>query len=56
MRFPRLVGVGLLLLAACQGGGHIYDPRADAWKQLQAAGARAAGSDRRVLAVVGGDW
>ena len=57
MRFPRLVGAGLLLLAACRGGsGQVYDPHADAWKQLEAAGRRAAAGHRRVLVVIGGDW
>jgi hypothetical protein len=57
MRFPRLVGAGLFVLAACRGGsGHIYDPKADAWEQLEAAGRHPAAGNRRVLAAVGGDW
>lgn len=48
---------GSLLAASCaRSDGRIYDPRADASKQLAAAAGRAAGSNRRVLAIVGGDW
>jgi hypothetical protein len=56
MRITRVVVLGLLLIAACRGSGRLYDPQADAWRQLQAAGQRAGRSNRRVLAVVGGNW
>ena len=57
MHIARLVVPGLLLLAASTGvGGRLYDPQADAWRELTAAGERAARSNRRVLAVVGGYW
>jgi hypothetical protein len=48
---------GSMLMAGCaRSDGRIYDPRADAAMQLAAAAKRAAGSDRRVLAIIGGDW
>jgi len=48
---------GSMLAASCAGSdGRIYDPRADAAKHLAAAAKRAAGSDKRVLAIIGGDW
>jgi len=44
-----------LAVGATPGPGP-YDPSADAWASLQAAGTAAATSRRRVLAVVGGNW
>jgi hypothetical protein len=56
MRLTRIAGA-LLLVASCAGrGAHIYDPHADAWKQLEAAGRRAGDAHKRVLVVIGGDW
>jgi hypothetical protein len=46
----------MLALSCSRSDGRIYDPRADASKQLAAAAQRAAGSGRRVLAIIGGDW
>jgi len=33
-----------------------YDPSLDGWKQLQAAGRKAAADNRRLLVIVGGNW
>lgn len=33
-----------------------YDPSADGLQELQAAAARAAGGNKRILAMVGGNW
>ena len=56
-RGSAFLPIALLLATSCaRVGGHVYDPQADAWKQLEAAGRRAAAGNRRVLAVVGGDW
>jgi hypothetical protein len=56
-RGSALLPIALLLAAGCaKVGGHVYDSQADAWKQLAAAGRRAAAGHKRVLAIVGGDW
>jgi hypothetical protein len=59
----RGTGVAALTLAAvalaagcARTDGRIYDPRADAAKQLEAAARRAAAGNNRVLAIIGGDW
>jgi hypothetical protein len=56
-------GVATLALAAAalasgcaRSDGRIYDPRADAARQLEAAARRAAAGNKRVLAIIGGDW
>ena len=61
MRRPRAAVaaaiVGSMLAVSCaRSDGRIYDPRANAAKQLTAAGKRAAASDKRVLVIIGGDW
>lgn len=44
-------------LAAAQPGKDLgYDPRADAFRQLDSAIAKAAAEDKRVLLISGGDW
>ncbi len=61
MRLPAVPVLALCLagaaLAAVPGPAAApYDPSLDGWKQLQAAGSRAAREGRRVLVVVGGNW
>ena len=56
MRLTWIAGVTLLAASCAAQPSQIYDPHADAWQQLQAAGRRAAAGHRRVLAIVGGDW
>lgn len=48
---------GAALAVGCtRGDGRIYDHRADAAGQLEAAARRAAAGNKRVLAIIGGDW
>ncbi|MBP1621762.1 MAG: hypothetical protein H6Q02_2529 [Acidobacteria bacterium] len=44
-----------LAFAAAPASGP-YDPSADGLQELQAAAARAAGGNKRILAMVGGNW
>jgi hypothetical protein len=57
MRTAGIVAAAVVLVASCAASGErIYDPQADAWKQLEAAATRAREGHRRVLAIIGGDW
>jgi hypothetical protein len=52
-----LAFAGVVLTVACaRPSGRIYDHRADAARQLEAAARRAAAGQKRVLAIIGGDW
>jgi thiol-disulfide isomerase/thioredoxin len=61
-RVAATVVLGLFALAGSVAGETAapvkgpYDPAANGWKQVQAAAATAAGSGKRVLVVVGGNW
>jgi hypothetical protein len=48
------LGVASMVTGATGPGP--YDPAVDASEQLRAAGRRAQGTNRRVLAMVGGNW
>ena len=55
----RLVILSLTFVAAASlamAAEGPYDPGADAWKDVQQAGSRAAAAHRNVLVVVGGNW
>jgi hypothetical protein len=51
-----VLATAFLLVGGALAAGQIYDPQADAWQQLEDAGRRAAAGNKRVLAIVGGDW
>jgi thiol:disulfide interchange protein len=59
-RSAALTGVLILLpaiaAAASAPSAAPYDPSLDGWRQLQAAGRKAAADNRRVLIIVGGNW
>lgn len=59
-RSAALTGVLILLPAIAAAASAFsaapYDPSLDGWRQLRAAGRKAATDNRHVLIIVGGNW